>query len=71
VGYTKITKSDKIYRFEIYILRFRRLSFLGRTKYKVFAQDFLHVGAINSWLHANIFSKFLKLRNIIFFLFKK
>jgi hypothetical protein len=28
VGYTKITKSGKIYRFEVYILRSRLLSFL-------------------------------------------
>jgi hypothetical protein len=48
VGYTKITKSDKICRFEIYILRSRRFSFLCSPKYKVFAQDFLHAGAINS-----------------------
>jgi hypothetical protein len=41
VGYTKITKSDKIYRLEIYILRFRRLFFLCSPKYKVFEHDFL------------------------------
>jgi hypothetical protein len=35
VGYTKITKSDKIYRFEVYILRSRRLPFFvaQNTKY--------------------------------------
>jgi hypothetical protein len=26
----------------------------------VFVQDFLHVGAINSWLHVNIFSIFFE-----------
>jgi hypothetical protein len=48
----------KICRFEIYILRSRCLSFLCSPKYKVFEQDFLHVGGINSWLHANIFFSF-------------
>jgi hypothetical protein len=55
VGYTKIIKSNKICRFETYILRFRCLSFLCSPKYKVFIQDFLHVGGINCWLHMNIF----------------
>jgi hypothetical protein len=48
VGYTKITKSGKIYIFEVYILRSRCLSFLCSPKYKVFEQDFLHVGGIKS-----------------------
>jgi hypothetical protein len=48
MGYTKITNYGKIYRFEVYILRSRRLSFLCSPKYKVFEQDFLHVGGINS-----------------------
>jgi hypothetical protein len=48
MGYTKITKYGKIYRFEVYILRSRRLSFLCSLKYKVFKQDFLHIGGINS-----------------------
>jgi hypothetical protein len=48
VSYTKITKSDKICRFEIYILRSRCLLFLCSPKYKLFEQDFLHVGGINS-----------------------
>jgi hypothetical protein len=48
VGYAKITKSGKIYRFEVYILRSRRLSFLCSPKYKVFEQNILHVGGIKS-----------------------
>jgi hypothetical protein len=72
VEYTKITKSDKLYRFKIYIFRSRSLLFLCSQGYKVFEHDFLHIGGINSWLHANIFSFFLKLRNMIFsFFFKK
>jgi hypothetical protein len=59
VGYTKITKSDKLYRFKIYILRSRWLLFLFSQEYKVFEHVFLHVGGINSWLHTNIFSIFL------------
>jgi hypothetical protein len=35
-----MTKSDKTSRFEIYILRSRRLLFLCSLKYKVFEQDF-------------------------------
>jgi hypothetical protein len=72
MGYTKITKSDKKFRFKIYILRSRprRLLFLYRPKYEVFAQEFLHVGVINSWLHVNIFSIVsLKFRNMFFNLF--
>jgi hypothetical protein len=46
VIYTKITKSDKICGFEIYILRSRHLLFLCSPKYKVLEQDFLHVGWI-------------------------
>jgi hypothetical protein len=38
VGYIKIKKSDKNYRFEIY--RSRRLLFLCSSKYKVFAKIF-------------------------------
>jgi hypothetical protein len=57
VGYTKITKSDKIYRFEIYILKSRHLSFLCSTKYNVFEHEFLHFCGTNSCLHTNIFSK--------------
>jgi hypothetical protein len=38
---------------------------LCSPKYKVFEQDFLHVGGIKSWLHADIFFQiFLKVRNI-------
>jgi hypothetical protein len=48
MGYTKITKYGKIYRFKVYILRSRRLLFLCSLKYKVFEQDFLHIGGINS-----------------------
>jgi hypothetical protein len=47
-GYTKITKSSKIYRFEVYILRSRRLSFLCSPKYKVFEQVFFHGGGIKT-----------------------
>jgi hypothetical protein len=73
VGYTKIRKFDKIYRFEIYILRSRCFSFLCSPKYKVFEQDVLHIGGINSWLHANIFSNFLKTQkyDFQFFFFEK
>jgi hypothetical protein len=67
VHYKKITKTDKICIFEIYILSSRRLLFLCSPKYKIFEQDFLHVGRINGWLHANIFFQiFLKLRSMIF-----
>jgi hypothetical protein len=48
VGYTKITKSDKICTFEIYILKSTCLLFLCSPKYKVFEQDFWLVGGINS-----------------------
>jgi hypothetical protein len=58
VSYTKITKSGKICRFEIYILRSRRLSFLCSLNCKVFDHDFLHVCGINSWLHTNFFFNF-------------
>jgi hypothetical protein len=34
VGYTKIIKSGKIYRFEVYILRYRHLLFFYSLKYK-------------------------------------
>jgi hypothetical protein len=72
VGYTKITKSSKIYRFKVYILRPRRLSFLCSLKYIILKKDFLHAGGINCWIHANIFfHTFLKLRNIIFTFFLK
>jgi hypothetical protein len=59
-GYTKITKFGKVYRFELYILRSRRLLFLCSPKYNVFEQEFLHVGGINSWLYTNIFSQFFE-----------
>jgi hypothetical protein len=64
MGYTKVTKSDKIYRFEIYILRSRHLSFFCRPKYKVFEHDFLYICRINSWLHANIFLFFTCTTNL-------
>jgi hypothetical protein len=52
--YNFFLQKSKIYRFEVYILRSRRLSFLCSPKYSVFEQKFLHIGGINSWLHANI-----------------
>jgi hypothetical protein len=64
MGYTKVTKSNKIDRFEIYILRSRHLSFLCRPKYKVFEHEFLYICGINSWLHANIFY-FLHVQQIL------
>jgi hypothetical protein len=68
VGYTEMTKSDKIGRFEIYILRSTCLLFLCSPEYKVFKHDYLHICGINSWLHPNIFFiLFLKLGNMIFF----
>jgi hypothetical protein len=45
--------------------------FLCSPKYNVFKQDFWHVGGINSWLHANVFSKILKLKNMFFHFFNK
>jgi hypothetical protein len=48
VSYTKITKFDKICKFEIYILRSRCLLFLCSLKYKLFEQDFLYIGGTNS-----------------------
>jgi hypothetical protein len=56
-GLHKITKFDKIYGFEIYILRSRHLFFI--PKYKIFEHIFLHVYGINSYLHANKFFNFL------------
>jgi hypothetical protein len=50
---------------KIYIVRSRSLSFLYRSKYKVFEYDFLHIYQINSQLHTNIFIKIFKLINII------
>jgi hypothetical protein len=43
MGYTKITKSDKTYRFKIYILLSRYLLFLCSSKYNVFEHDCFHV----------------------------
>jgi hypothetical protein len=40
-GYTKITNFGKIYRFKVYILRYRRLLFLCSPKYNVFERVFL------------------------------
>jgi hypothetical protein len=40
VGYTKITKSDKICSFGIHILRSTCLSFLCSKEYKVFEHNF-------------------------------
>jgi hypothetical protein len=57
MGYTKITRSDKICRFEIYIHRSRRLSFLCSLKYKKVRHIFFYICGINSWLHAIFFIK--------------
>jgi hypothetical protein len=53
VIYIKITKSDKICRFKVYIFRSTHLPFLYSPNYKAFELDFLHVGEINSWLQPN------------------
>jgi hypothetical protein len=53
VIYTKITKSSKICRFKVYILRSTHLTFLCSPNYKAFELDFLHVSGINSWLQPN------------------
>jgi hypothetical protein len=58
VGYTKIKKLIKFVDLK-YTLRFRSFSFLCSPKYKVFEQNILHVGGINSWLHTNNFFKFI------------
>jgi hypothetical protein len=71
VGYIKITKSDKICRFEIYILRSRCLPFLCSPNYKVFEYDFLHICGIKSWLHMKIYSKFFETRKYVFYIKKR
>jgi hypothetical protein len=69
VIYTKITKSDKICRFKVYIFRSTHLPFFCSPNYKASELDFLHVGGINSWLQPISF--FLIHRSIIYNFLKK
>jgi hypothetical protein len=58
VIYIKIIKSNKIYKFKVYILRSTHLSFLCSPNYKAFELDFFQFGGINSCLPPNFCFKF-------------
>jgi hypothetical protein len=57
MGYTKMTNSDQICRFESIYTTIYTFVILCSPEYKVFEHEFLHVCWINSWLHPNILFK--------------
>jgi hypothetical protein len=63
VGYTKITKSDKIVDLKNIHTPTRVYHFWCSLEYKVLEHEFLHDCVINSWPHP-IFFNFLKTQKI-------